>query len=108
LFQCNINWGTFVPQPYSVGAKKVSNAKVKALDRDRNALKKKKCFTWIVSIGGDAMAQSRNEICTVTIYWTKFFKGNWKEMIVAGNGYTCLPCVWPPLQLPMLSKQKTC
>jgi len=29
LPRCIVDWGTFVPQPYSVENKKVSNAKVK-------------------------------------------------------------------------------
>ena len=31
LPECIIDWGTFVPQPYSVENKKASNAMVKAL-----------------------------------------------------------------------------
>jgi hypothetical protein len=30
--------------------------RVKALDHDRNALKKKECFSWVISIGGNAVA----------------------------------------------------
>ena len=35
IFQCITDWGTFVPQPYSVEKKKVRNARVNLLSRGR-------------------------------------------------------------------------
>ena len=69
---------------------------VKALDRNRQALKKEKCLSWVISIRRKAMAQSKNEICTVLSFMTECLDGNWIEMIVASQCSSIFPVRWAP------------
>ena len=56
----------------------------KALDRNRKALEKEKCLSWVIGVGWNAMALSRNEVHTNLIEGTDFSKAV-GEMIITGD-----------------------
>ena len=47
--------------------------------------KGKKFISWVISVGWNAMAQSRDEVRTEVSDRTECLEGNWKEMINAGD-----------------------
>ena len=59
--------------------------RIETLDCNRKALEKEKHLSWVISVGWNAMANSRDEVCTDLIDRTECLEGNWKEVIIAGD-----------------------
>jgi len=49
---------------------------IKALDRNRKALKEEKCLSWVVSVSIDSMAQCTNEVRTDLVNRTELLNGD--------------------------------
>ena len=73
---------------------------IKALNRNRKALEKEKCLSWVISVGWNAMAQSINEVRTDLIMGTEGLEGNGKEVVDVGS--ISFPCTRPPLQADVI------
>ena len=56
-----------------------------SLNRNRKALEKEICLSWVIGVGWNEMAQSRNEVRIDLIKENECLEGNGKEMMTAGD-----------------------
>jgi len=56
---------------------------IEALNRNGKALIKDKCFSWVLSLSRDSMAQCRNEARPDLVNKTERLTGDWKKTMIA-------------------------